>query len=67
MSANSPHWSGPGVVQELLKKMVGGLGEVLKDWEGKGLLGAPSSSVGGGGGRTVLFEAEDHGSDVPGV
>ena len=47
--------------------MVGGLGEVLKDWEGKGLLGAPSSSVGGGGGRTVLLEAEDHGSDVAGV
>jgi hypothetical protein len=65
--AYGPHWTGPGVLEEVLQELVGGLGQVLVDGvEVHCLLLARLGGDGGGGGE-LLLQAKHHSAHVTGV
>ncbi len=67
MPVYSPHWTGPGVLEEVQQELVGELGQVLIDGvEVHRLLLARLGGDDGGGGE-LLLQAKHHGAHVAGV
>ncbi len=64
MSADGPHRPRPGVLEQVLEELVGGLRQVFVDRE---LLDCSALALSGGdgsGGGELLLESKYHGPDV---